>query len=178
MTSAPNRTDIVPGVMHCAKCKFEITRITLAVNIGAAIAGDNQTEHCPNGCGPLWPVTWEQAARKAWDVSEQLVVRAIAAERSLAELRSRLGVKVAASGDAEPSAPVRAMADRVYVPTEATVALCAFLTGYGPGKTERDLDYMTERDRAVIMERGRARWVRILEIAASGVPAAAAGGQR
>jgi hypothetical protein len=106
MTSATNRTDIVPGVMHCAKCKFEITRITLAVNIGAAIAGDNQSEPCPNGCGPLWPVTWEQAARKAWAVSEQLVERAIAAEQALAELRSRLGPKVVAGGRGEPSAPV------------------------------------------------------------------------
>lgn len=53
---------IVPGVMHCAKCKFVLTRRTLNVNCGTVSDGNNKTEPCPNGCGPLWPYTWKQMA--------------------------------------------------------------------------------------------------------------------
>lgn len=66
---ALDRTDIVPGVMHCAKCKFQLNRVTLSPQ--GAFAGDNNTEPCPNGCGPLWPVTWEQEARAGWASLEQ-----------------------------------------------------------------------------------------------------------
>lgn len=64
------RTDVVPGRMHRAKCNFELTRTNLYVKDGTTGPGDNQTEPCPNGCGPLWPVTWEAHARKGWEVAE------------------------------------------------------------------------------------------------------------
>lgn len=51
------RPDLVPGKMRCAKCKFGLTRVTLYTGNGAVGAGGNETEPCPNGCGPLWPVT-------------------------------------------------------------------------------------------------------------------------
>lgn len=60
----------VPGVMHCIRCKFQLNRITLNVADGNAYAGDNKTEPCPNGCGPLWPMTWEQEARDCWKLLE------------------------------------------------------------------------------------------------------------
>lgn len=62
----------VPGVMHCAKCKFRLVRTNFHTVDGAITAGDNQTEPCPNGCGPLWPVTWEQEARECWERLEAL----------------------------------------------------------------------------------------------------------
>lgn len=57
--------NLVPGVMHCAKCKLRLHRTTLYMGSGTTGAGDSKTEPCPNGCGPLWPVTWEQEAREA-----------------------------------------------------------------------------------------------------------------
>lgn len=76
--------NLVPGQMHCARCKFQLTRVNLYVGNGSVGAGDSKTEPCPNGCGPLWPVTWEQAARDAWAAGEALFERAKEAEDALA----------------------------------------------------------------------------------------------
>lgn len=80
-------SNLVPGVMRCAKCSFQLVRVTLAVNLGKAIAGNSNTEPCPNGCGPLWPVTWEQYARQMEEAAEQMAERALAAERRLEVLQ-------------------------------------------------------------------------------------------
>lgn len=82
--ASERRTDLVPGQMHCARCKFQLTRTTLYLGNGTVGAGDSKTEPCPNGCGPLWPVTWEQAAREAWATCETMFERAKAAEDALA----------------------------------------------------------------------------------------------
>lgn len=62
---------IVPGMMHCAKCKFVLTRKTLHINYGMTSAGDNKTEPCPNGCGPLWPYTWKMMAESYGETLEK-----------------------------------------------------------------------------------------------------------
>lgn len=80
-------SSLVPGQMHCARCKFQLTRTVLYMGNGAVGAGDSKTEPCPNGCGPLWPVTWEQAAREAWATNEALFERAKAAEDALAAVK-------------------------------------------------------------------------------------------
>lgn len=80
--------NVVPGRMHCARCQFVLTRVTLCVSTGQSGAGGNETEPCPNGCGPLWPVTWEQEARNCWKTSEALFDRAKAAEDALEALRA------------------------------------------------------------------------------------------
>lgn len=67
---AVERKDIVPGMMYCAKCKFCLTRRTLYVQSGNVGSGTNETEPCPNGCGPLWPVTWKMLCD---DYEERLV---------------------------------------------------------------------------------------------------------
>lgn len=73
LNGTPSDADrFVPGVMHCAKCKFRVVRTNLYVRSGATGPGDNKTEPCPNGCGPLWPVTWEQEAREAMQRLEEL----------------------------------------------------------------------------------------------------------
>lgn len=36
-----------PNVMRCGRCKLRVTGIVA-------------TASCPNGCGPLWPATWEE----------------------------------------------------------------------------------------------------------------------
>lgn len=97
-------SNLVPGQMHCARCKFQLTRTNLYVNSGTVGAGDSKTEPCPNGCGPLWPVTWEQAAREAWATCETLFERAKAAEDALAAVNPpRL---VASQPNAAPVAEV------------------------------------------------------------------------
>lgn len=78
------RSDLVPGVMHCAKCKFQLNRVTVCVSDGNTYAGDSKTEPCPNGCGPLWPVTWEQEARSGWKALEEMHDRLQNATRAAA----------------------------------------------------------------------------------------------
>ena len=85
------RSDLVPGVMHCAKCKFQLNRITLCVSDGNAYAGNNETEPCPNGCGPLWPVTWEQEARNCWKALEEMHERLHPAPTPPAEQQAQPG---------------------------------------------------------------------------------------
>ncbi len=75
---------LVPGVMHCAKCKFRVNRVVFGALDGGIAAGDNKTEPCPNGCGPLWPVTWEQEAR-------ELMARMDPKPRPLAEYHEDMG---------------------------------------------------------------------------------------
>jgi hypothetical protein len=55
---------IVPGVLRCAKCDYELMKTNLYFNYGTVGPGDSETEPCPNGCGPLWPVTWH-----AWAIT-------------------------------------------------------------------------------------------------------------
>lgn len=66
--------------MHCARCGFRLVRAVLQASTGLVAAGDSSPARCPNSCGPLWPVTWEQEAREAQRLAEQLLDRAVAAE--------------------------------------------------------------------------------------------------
>lgn len=66
------RSDLVPGIVRCAKCQFQLARSNLNMHDGTMTAGDSKTEPCPNGCGPLWPVTWETWAREGWAEAERL----------------------------------------------------------------------------------------------------------
>ncbi|PZS70577.1 hypothetical protein A7X76_10210 [Stenotrophomonas maltophilia] len=66
------RSDLVPGIVRCAKCQFQLARSNLNMHDGTVTAGDSKTEPCPNGCGPLWPVTWETWAREGWAEAERL----------------------------------------------------------------------------------------------------------
>lgn len=66
------RSDLVPGIVRCAKCQFQLVRSNLNMHDGTVTAGDSKTEPCPNGCGPLWPVTWETWAREGWAEAERL----------------------------------------------------------------------------------------------------------
>lgn len=68
------RQDLVPGVMRCAKCEFQLYRTNLNMGAGTVTAGNSNTEPCPNGCGPLWPVTWKQWAEQLQDSAERLAI--------------------------------------------------------------------------------------------------------
>lgn len=76
---------VVPGVMRCAKCSFVLHRVTLHTMDGSASAGDNRSEPCPNGCGPLRPMTWKRQARELQERLEACVVEGRASEALLRE---------------------------------------------------------------------------------------------
>jgi hypothetical protein len=76
--------DYVPNKLRCAKCNFELERLTMNANTGAVGIGTNEPERCPNGCGPLWRVTWEQEAKSYAKAMNEWADRAIAAEKKLA----------------------------------------------------------------------------------------------
>lgn len=70
-----DHANVVPGQMSCAKCKCSIQRAVLNAQTGETYAGETQPTPCPNGCGPMWPVTWEQEAREARDLCSDLFER-------------------------------------------------------------------------------------------------------
>lgn len=63
-----------------------------------------------------------------------------------------------------PIVPGTLPAGHKVVPLEAPESLCGLLTGYGS-----DLSYMTERDRKIIIERGRDYWTDLLASLPHGV---------
>lgn len=80
---------IAPGIMRCAKCSFVLTKNSINMSAGTITAGDSKSEPCPNGCGPLWPVTWREQALQARDDSEQWFEDLQAAKARITELESR-----------------------------------------------------------------------------------------
>jgi hypothetical protein len=81
----------VPGVMRCAKCKFQIVRTNLYIKQGTTGQGDSKIELCPNGCGPLWPVTWKEWAQEHSNISDrskqntEVALRLMALEQAMEE---------------------------------------------------------------------------------------------
>lgn len=82
-------SDLVPGVMRCAKCKLRLLRRNLYLKSGTIGAGDSKTEPCPNGCGPLWPVTWEEEAREGYKIQNAQVEREIKLKAALLASQER-----------------------------------------------------------------------------------------
>ena len=77
---------IAPGIMRCAGCGFVLTKNSINMAAGTITAGDSKTEPCPNGCGPLWPVTWKEQALQMRDDSEQWFIELQQAKNRIAEL--------------------------------------------------------------------------------------------
>ncbi|MEC5643578.1 ead/Ea22-like family protein [Citrobacter koseri] len=80
---------IAPGIMRCAGCGFVLTKNNINMTAGTITAGDSKTEPCPNGCGPLWPVTWKEQALQMRDDSEQWFLELQDAKNRIAELEAR-----------------------------------------------------------------------------------------
>ncbi len=142
---------LVPGVMHCARCDFQLTRTTLYVNSGMTGPGDSKTEPCPNGCGPLWPVTWESYAKDGWDMAERFQKEALEAAQSASRQPGSGGEPVAEVREdynIRWSAPYYGMTtqpgDKLYTSPQPAVVV---LPERGRGKTNMD-----DRRNAVIDE--------------------------
>ncbi|EPZ7239191.1 hypothetical protein ACXQAU_002749 [Citrobacter freundii] len=80
---------IAPGIMRCAGCGFVLTKNNINMTAGTITAGDSKTEPCPNGCGPLWPVTWKEQALQMRDDSESWFLELQEAKNRIAELEAR-----------------------------------------------------------------------------------------
>lgn len=50
-------SSLATGVLHCAKCGLHATLIGKAYQ-------QAKEDGCANGCGPLWPLTWEQHVQR------------------------------------------------------------------------------------------------------------------
>ena len=123
------RAELVPGVMHCAKCKFQLNRVTLCVSDGNAYAGNNKTEPCPNGCGPLWPVTWEQEAKNCWKALEEMHERLMAAAAPQPSPTAQSADSVPAVSDLPPL-PAPDLRDVGTKPQEIKEFLKGYATEY------------------------------------------------
>lgn len=97
---------IAPGIMRCAGCGFVLTKNNINMAAGTITAGDSNTEPCPNGCGPLWPVTWKEQALQMRDDSEQWFEELQQSRQRIAELEARtVTVQLPADNAAESESP-------------------------------------------------------------------------
>ena len=54
----------VPGAWQCPKCKLRIVRTIMSAATGEMHANE-ETEPCPNGCGPLWRISERDDRKEA-----------------------------------------------------------------------------------------------------------------
>ncbi|OWB46494.1 hypothetical protein [Stenotrophomonas maltophilia] len=136
------RSDLVPGIVRCAKCSFQLHRTNLYLQSGTVGAGDSKTEPCPNGCGPLWPVTWETWSREGWAEAERLHL-----ENAALSAQPSLGGQDALVTDAMVYAAEEAYAnskpDNLH--ESFRVAIAAALAARQPVKGLSWADYWMER---------------------------------
>ncbi|EPH9685731.1 hypothetical protein ACYCI2_13195 [Klebsiella michiganensis] len=64
-----------PGVMRCNTCGF--SRSHVIVTPGGMRAGESVSEHCPNGCGPLWHDTYRRQYNELYDAYKELESRTV-----------------------------------------------------------------------------------------------------
>jgi hypothetical protein len=85
-----NRKLLAPGEMYCAKCNYAEIRTSLYIRNGTTGPGNSTTGSCPNGCGPLWPVTWEKSARDSWARCEAIFEGKMAEKQARESAEARL----------------------------------------------------------------------------------------
>lgn len=83
----------VPGLRKCAKCGCSLVTTNLYAETGQ-MSANNEPQPCPNGCGPMWPVTERDAGNRLIDDMEKVIdernaakKRAETAERELQSLK-------------------------------------------------------------------------------------------
>lgn len=80
----------VPGVMRCAKCEFQCIKSVINMSTGSITAGNSDPEKCPNGCGPLWRMSWEDFSRDHAQAAEKYVKELRSCEAERDALRARI----------------------------------------------------------------------------------------
>ncbi len=51
------RAKYVPGQLRCKKCGCSVVSRNLYMKSGT-VGPDSKPKYCPNGCGPMWKITW------------------------------------------------------------------------------------------------------------------------
>ncbi len=83
VTADRDKFKYCPGVMRCAKCEFQLLKSVINMSSGSVTPGNSDPEKCPNGCGPLWRVSWEEYANQHYEAAEKYFLEA-------KELRERI----------------------------------------------------------------------------------------
>lgn len=77
----------LPGVKLCPACGFRQHKVNPYNGVGRISAEEPaQTELCPNGCGPLSGVTWQQELQETMRMCQAQAERAASAEAALRDL--------------------------------------------------------------------------------------------
>lgn len=68
---AEQKLKYVPGHLECKKCGCLLISKTMYMKSGT-IGMNNKPETCPNGCGPMWKVTWQDHSKKLAEQAEKM----------------------------------------------------------------------------------------------------------
>ncbi|WPO20665.1 hypothetical protein SH579_06980 [Raoultella ornithinolytica] len=79
---------IAPGILRCTKCSLVQTKNIISVTADTITTVNSESEPCPNGCGPLQPVTWKVMAIQLMFSTKQGVSDLLEAKKRIAELES------------------------------------------------------------------------------------------
>jgi len=75
-----------PGILRCTECSYVLTKNIISVTADTITTVKSEPEPCPNGCGPLQPVTWKALAIQLMATTKQGVSDLLEANRRIAEL--------------------------------------------------------------------------------------------
>ncbi|MBF8421002.1 hypothetical protein [Klebsiella pneumoniae] len=82
-------SSIADGILSCSKCSFVQTKNIISIAADTIVIGNSKPEPCPNGCGPLQPVTWKALAIQLMFTTKQGVSDLLEAKKRISELESR-----------------------------------------------------------------------------------------
>ncbi|HFZ0536208.1 TPA: hypothetical protein ACIJO6_001536 [Klebsiella aerogenes] len=77
---------IASGILRCTECSFVQTKNIISITPDAIVIGNSKPEPCPNGCGPLQPVTWKALAIQLMFTTKQGGSELLEAKKRIAEL--------------------------------------------------------------------------------------------
>lgn len=80
---------IAPDILRCSECSFVQTKNIISVTADTITTVESESELCPNGCGPLQPVTWKALAIQLMFTTKQGVSDLLEAKKRIAEMESR-----------------------------------------------------------------------------------------
>jgi len=105
---------MIPGEQRCVTCGFELHKLVVRAADGAiGVNAATPLEECPNGCGYLVGVTYEQGWREMVRAAEAATVAREKAETALREVEIGLLENIEETGgsgppDPQPSEPATA----------------------------------------------------------------------
>jgi len=74
----------VPGQLRCKKCGCSVIKQTLYMKSGS-VGVDRSPDDCPNGCGPMWRISWPDHIRDYADGTDKIISKLQAENAKLRE---------------------------------------------------------------------------------------------